>query len=132
MKAVIPVMSRRHAVSATVVVRVIVIIVVYSQSEFIHDSLVPGSCFDGTEQGHDFLDQGGLLVGIRIVQRRLHHVIGELVVNHLGHGTGANHLLDHEGSIIRSPDTDALQSDGLFGGGRTFSMTLELNLALAN
>jgi hypothetical protein len=45
----------------------------------------------------------------------LHHVIGKLIVNHLGHGTGADHLLDHEDSIIRGPDTNALQSEGPLG-----------------
>ena len=118
MKAVVSVVSRRHAMSASVVMRVIVVIIVHSQPEFIHDSLVPGSCLDGTEQGHDFLDQGSFLLVVRIVQGSLHNIIGELVIDHLGHGTGTDHLLDHEASIIRAADANALQLEMMFLWGR--------------
>ena len=81
-----------------------------SQSNLRHDSFVPGPRLDGTEQRHDFLDQLSSLVPLCVIQCGLYDVIGETVIDHLGHGTGPDHLGDQKVSIRRICHADTLLS----------------------
>jgi hypothetical protein len=60
----------------------------------------------------------------------LYDVIGETVIDHVGHCTRPDHLSDQKVSIRRIRHADALLSEVSKTKGDTFSMTLELNLAL--
>lgn len=82
-----------------------------SQSDLCHDSFVPGPRLDGAEQRHDFLNQLSSLVPLCVIQRCLYDVIGETVINHLGHCTRLDHLDDQDVPIRRVCHADTLLSE---------------------
>ena len=82
-----------------------------SQSDLCHDAFVPGPRLDGTDQWHDFLDQLGSLFSLCVVQCCLYDVIGETVIDHVGHSTRPDHLGDQKVSIRRVRHADALLSE---------------------
>lgn len=101
-----------------------------SQTNLRHDPFIPRACLDGIKVGHYLRDHKLPLLGTSVIQCRLNNIIRILVINHLDHSPRSDHLADQK-LLLRLPaNTNRLKSERTTKPRQTFSMTLELNLAL--